>query len=109
MKVTIFSQKKETKEGKKFYTYLASIKKKDGSEDKMEAKFREECGAPDPKKCPLIIEVDKASGSNVSEKKVTYTDEVGEEKEAIRRTFWIAAYTESDEKFVDTSLDEYED
>lgn len=109
MKVTIFAQKKETKEGKKFYTYLASIKKKDGTDDKLEAKFREECGAPDPKKCPLIIEVDKTSGSNVSEKKVTYTDEVGNEKEATRRTLWIAAYVESDEKYVDTSLDEYED
>lgn len=109
MKVTIFSQKKETKEGKKFYTYLAKINKKDGSVDTLEAKFREECGAPDPKKCPLIIEVDKTSGSNVAEKKVKYTDEVGEEKETTRRTLWVASYVESDEKYVDTSLDEYED
>ena len=109
MKVTIFSQKKETKEGKKFYTYLAKINKKDGSVDTMEAKFREECGAPDPKKCPLIIEVDKSSGSNINEKKVTYTDEVGEEKETTKRTLWVASYVESDEKYVDHSLDDYED
>lgn len=109
MKVTIFAQKKKTKEGREFYTYLASIKKKDGSEDKLEAKFREECGAPDPKKCPVIIEVDKTSGSNISEKKEKYTDEIGEEKEVTRRRFWIAAWSESDEKYVDTSLDEYED
>ena len=109
MKVTIFAQKKETKEGKKFYTYLAKINKKDGSVDTLEAKFREECGAPDPKKCPLIIEVDKSSGSNISEKKEKYTDEVGEEKEVTRRRFWIAAWSESDEKYFDTSLDEYED
>ena len=109
MKVTIFAQKKETKEGKKFYTYLAKINKKDGSVDTLEAKFREECGAPDPTKCPLIIEVDKSSGSNISEKKEKYTDEVGEEKEVTRRRFWIAAWSESDEKYFDTSLDEYED
>ena len=109
MQITDVRVRQETKEGKKFYTYLASIKKKDGSDDKLEAKFREECGAPDPKKCPLIIEVDKTSGSNIATKQVKYTDEVGEEKEATRRTLWIAAYTESDEKYIDTSLDEYED
>lgn len=109
MKVTIFAQKKETKEGKKFTTYLGKINKKDGSTDTIEVKFREECGAPDAKKCPMIIEVDKNSGSNVSEKKVKYTDEVGEEKEATRRSLWVAAWSESDEKYVDHSLDEYED
>lgn len=107
MKVTIFAQKKQTKEGKTFYTYLATLTKKDGSEDKVEAKFREECGAPDPKKCPLIIEVDK-SDANISEKEETYTDEVGEEKKVTRRRLWISKYSESEEKFVDSSLDDYE-
>lgn len=107
MKVTIFAQKKKTKEGKEFFTYLATLTKKDGSEDKVEAKFREECGAPDPKKCPLIIEVDK-SDANISEKKEKYTDEVGEEKEVTRRRLWISAYSESEEKFIDSSLDDYE-
>lgn len=107
MKVTIFAQKKKSKENREFYTYLATLTKKDGSEDKLEAKFREECGAPDPKKCPLIIEVDKAN-ANISEKKETYTNEVGEEKEVTRRRLWISAYTESEEKFVDSSLEDYE-
>ena len=102
MKVTIFAQKKKTKEGREFFTYLATLTKKDGSEDKVEAKFREECGAPDPKKCPLIIEVDK-SDANISEKKEKYTDEVGEEKEVTRRRLWISAYSESEEKFIDSS------
>lgn len=107
MKVIIFAQKKKTKEGREFYTYLASLTKKDGTSEKVEAKFREECGAPDPKACPLIIEVDK-SDANISEKKETYTDEVGEEKEVIRRRLWISKYSESNEKFVDSSLDDYE-
>ena len=107
MNVVIFSQKKKTKENREFYTYLATLTKKDGSEDKLEAKFREECGAPDPKKCPIIIEVDK-SDVNISAKKETYTDEVGDEKETIRRRLWISKWTESDEKFVDHSMDDYE-
>lgn len=107
MKVTIFAQKKKTKEGREFYTYLASLNKKDGTTEKVEAKFREECGAPDPKNCPIIIEVDK-SDANISEKKETYTDEVGEEKEVTRRRLWISKYSESAEKFVDSSLDDYE-
>ena len=107
MKVTIFAQKKKTKEGREFYTYLASLTKKDGTTEKVEAKFREECGAPDPKACPVIIEVDKAD-ANISEKKETYTDEVGEEREIIRRRLWISKYSESSEKFVDSSLDDYE-
>lgn len=107
MKVTIFAQKKKTKEGREFYTYLASLTKKDGTVDKIEALFREECGKPDPKKCPMIIEVDKED-ANISEKKETYTDEVGEEKEVTRRRLWISKYSESSEKFVDNSLDDYE-
>lgn len=107
MKVVIFAQKKETKEGKKFYSYLATLTKKDGSEDKVEAKFREECGAPDPKKCPIIIEVEKEF-ANISTKKETYTDEVGEEKTVERRRLWISEWSESEEKFIDKSLDDYE-
>jgi hypothetical protein len=107
MKVTIFAQKKKTKEGREFYTYLASLTKKDGSKEKIEAKFREECGAPDPKKCPLIIEIDKAD-ANISEKKDKYTDEVGEEREVTRRRLWVSKYSESEEKYVDESLEDYE-
>lgn len=107
MKVTIFAQKKKTKEGREFYTYLASLTKKDGTKEKIECKFREECGAPEPKKCPMIIEVDKTY-ANISEKKETYTDEVGEEKEVTRRRLWISQYSESSEKHVDESLDDYE-
>ena len=107
MNVVIFSQKKKTKENREFYAYLATLTKKDGSEDKLEAKFREECGAPDPKKCPIIIEVDK-SDVNISAKNEKYVDEVGEEKEITRRRLWISKWSESDEKFVDHSMDDYE-
>lgn len=107
MKVVIFAQKKKTKEGRVFFTYLATLTKKDGEEVKLEAKFREECGAPDPKKCPLILDVEKTD-VNISEKKEAYTDEVGEEKEVIKKRLWISRWSESDEKFVDHSMDDFE-
>lgn len=108
MKALIFAQKKQTKEGKPFNTYLARLKKKDGEEITVEAKFREECGNPKADKCPMYIEYEKGD-ANLSEKKETYTDEVGEEKEVVRRRLWISKYTESEEKYVDHSLDEFED
>ena len=107
MKVVIFSQKKKTKEGREFNTYLATLTNKDGEEVKIEAKFREECGAPDPKKCPIILEVEK-SAANISKKKEIYKDELGEDKEVIRRRLWISRWSESDEKFVDHSMDDFE-
>lgn len=107
MKVTIFAQKKKTKEGREFYTYLASLTKKDGEEVKVEAKFREECGAPDPKSCPIILEVEK-SDANISEKEETYEDELGETKKTTRRRLWISKWIESEEKFVDHSMDDFE-
>ena len=106
MKATIFAQKKKTKEGREFYTYLARLTKTDGTTDMVEAKFREECGAPDPKKCPLNIEVDKGDG-NISEKKETYTNDAGEELEAVRRRLWVSKWVESEEKYVDESLNDY--
>ena len=108
MKALIFAQKKQTKEGKPFNTYLARLTKKDGEEIVVEAKFREECGNPKADKCPMYIEYDRED-ANLSEKKEKYIDEVGEEKEVVRRRLWISKYTESEEKYVDHSLDDFED
>ena len=60
MKALIFAQKKQTKEGKPFNTYLARLTKTNG-----------------------------------------------EEKEVTRRKLWISKYSESSEKYVDHSLDEF--
>ena len=56
----------------------------------------------------MYIEYEKED-ANLSEKKEKYIDEVGEEKEVIRRRLWISKYTESEEKYVDHSLDDFED
>lgn len=107
MKATIFAQKKTTKEGKKFFTYLATLVNKEGKEVKVTAKFKEECGQPKPEQCPCIIEFEKKD-ANIKEQEVKYTDEVGEEQTAIRKTLWIANWTLSDEEFVDHSMDDFE-
>lgn len=106
MKALIFAQKKQTKEGKPFNTYLARLTKMNGEEIVVEAKFREEWGNPKADKCPMFIEFEKAD-ANLSEKKEKYIDEVGEEKEVTRRKLWISKYSESTEKYVDHSLDEF--
>lgn len=106
MKALIFAKKKQTKESKPFNTYLARLTKTNGEEIVVEAKFREECGNPKADKCPMFIEFEKAD-ANLSEKKEKYIDEVGEEKEVTRRKLWISKYSESAEKYVDHSLDEF--
>lgn len=105
MEQTIFAKQRTSKEGNKFYTYFTTLKKADGTEITTEVKFKEECGAPDGKACPMNIKFDKAD-ANFSEKTVTYTDANGEEQEAIRRKLWISKWTEGEE-YVDTSMDDF--
>lgn len=103
MKITVFAKKKQTSEGKAFYTYLSTLKKKDGSEKVVQVRFTEEAGNPDPKKCPMNIEFEKASG-NLSKREYTRED-TGEIMEA--HTLWIKRWSEG-EPYVDSSLDDYE-
>ena len=106
MQLTIFAKKKTTKEGKAFFTYFTTLKKKDGTELTTEVKFRESCGSPSGDSCPMNIEVDK-SDCNFTEKPVTYTTQDGEEKDAISRKLWIANWIEG-EPYVDHSMDDFE-
>lgn len=103
MKITVFAKKKHTAEGKKFYTYLTTLHKKDGSEQVAQVRFTDDAGHPDPAKCPMNIIFDKASG-NLSKREYTRED-TGEIMEA--RTLWIKAWKEG-EPYIDTSLDDYE-
>ena len=103
MKITVFAKKKQTAEGKKFYTYLTTLHKKDGSELVAQVRFTEEAGNPDPKNCPMNIEFEKAAG-NISKREYTRED-TGEIMTA--HTLWIKAWKEG-EPYVDTSLDDFE-
>lgn len=104
MKVTVFGKKRTTKEGKVFTSYLGKVTKKTGEKITVQVKFREECGFP--KTTPCVINFDKKD-ANFSEKERTYTDnETQEEKKTIERILWVSNFKE--EKFVDTSMDEFE-
>lgn len=107
MELTIFGKKKSTKDGKKdFAVYFTKLTKKGGEVITTSVKFREECGAPSLKDCPMNIVVDK-SKANFVEKGITYADAEGVEHEGIDRTLWIAEWTEG-APYVDTSLDEFD-
>lgn len=105
MQVTVFAKQKSTKEGKTFYTYFATLKKKDGSELVTELKFKELAGSPKGEQCPMNIVFDKTD-ANFTERPVTYEKD-GEEKDAITRKLWIRKWEEG-EPYVDHSMDDFE-
>lgn len=109
MKVLVFGKKRQTKDGKNFTSYVTKLTKKDGDEVSMSVKFREECGAPKLEETPCYIELDK-NNANIATKKIEVTDEEsGEIREVESKTLWIQDWTMSNEKYVDHSLDDFED
>ena len=104
MELTIFAKKRTSADGKKFYTYLTTMTKKDGTEQTVAVKFREECGGPKPDKCPINIVVDKRF-ANLSHRDFVRED-TGEA--GTSHTLWVSEWQEG-KAYVDTSLDEYED
>lgn len=118
MQFAIFAQKKVTKEGKQFYRYLTTLKRKvEGQEQPeevvMEVKFTEAAGKPDGSLCPMNIVVDKrmATFSSRQEKyTVKVEDEDGnkhdEERVATKNLLWVKAWEEGEE-YVDHSMDDF--
>ena len=102
MQITIFAKKRNTKEGKVFYTYLTKLMKKDGSETTASVKFREECGSPKSDHCPMNIIVEKTDCNFSS--KATTDEETGEIRTS--NTLWINAWREGD-PYVDHSMDDF--
>lgn len=103
MEITIYAKKRTTHEGKTFYTYLSKLRRKDGTEQGVSVKFRDDAGAPKPENCPMNIEFDK-SNANLTKHKFTREDtgEVG-----TSYTLWISRW-EKGTPFVDHSLDDFE-
>lgn len=104
MKITLFRKVRNTKEGKKFDSFITKLTKKDGSETTVSVRF---LGDPrdafDASLCPYIIIVDKKD-ANLS-KRETMDENTGEMHTFY--TLWVKKYTVSDEKYVDHSLDDY--
>ena len=104
MKITVFAKKGQTSEGRVFWNYLSTLRNKATGEDFVtQVKFRDECGAPKPETCPTNIEFDKKDANMVDRK---YTDKEGVEQ--IAKTLWISAWKNSDDVYVDHSLDDFE-
>lgn len=105
MKIAIFAKRKTKNDEKKtpFYIYLSSLTNKETGEIMpVRVKFRDECGKPDPNKCPMFISFDKKNANLQLE---TYVTDEGEERTV--RNLWIAKWSNAGE-YVDTSLDEFE-
>lgn len=103
MEITIYAKKRNSTDGKTFYSYLSTLTRKDGTKQTVSVKFRDEAGSPKPEKCPMNIKFDKVHG-NLSTKEFTREDS-GEV--ATSYTLWVSAW-EPGTPFVDHSLDDFE-
>lgn len=103
MELAVFAKKRTSNEGKTFYSYLTTLRRKDGTLQTVAVKFRDECGHPKPENCPMNIIVDK-SHANISTKEFVREDtgEIG-----LSYTMWVSAWKEG-APYVDTSMDEFD-
>ena len=102
MNIVVFAKKRNTKEGKIFYTYLSKLTKKDGTEVTCAVKFRDECGAPRPEVCPCNLIIEKGDCNFSS--KASVNDETGEILTS--NTLWVNKW-EMGDPYVDHSMDEF--
>ena len=100
--ITLFAKKRITKDGKTFYTYMSTITRKDGTEQKVEVKFQESCGKPDGAKCPMNIIIDKEHCS-MSKHEVT-SKRTGEIVTVYK--MWVSQWSDGS-TYVDHSMDEF--
>ena len=103
MEITIFSKKRSTAEGKTFFSYLSTLTKKDGSQQTVSVKFRDECGHPKPEKCPCNIIVNKED-CNMSTRNFVRED-TGET--GVSYTMWVSKWAEGS-VYVDHSMDDFD-
>lgn len=103
MEITLFAKERKTQQGKPFWGYLAKLtNKKTGEIETIGVRFRQDCGQPDPKNCPMNIVIEKGD-ANISE--TTYTrEDTGEN--ATSKNLWINKWKEGS-KYVDHSMDDY--
>lgn len=105
MEITIYAKKRTTRDGKKtFFSYLTTLKKKDGSPCTCAVKFAQPAENPDPLDCPINILVDRKD-CNMSVE--PYTNErTGQIQNSYR--LWIKNYTVGS-PYVDHSMDDFMD
>lgn len=104
MEISIFAKKRQTREGRTFYTYLSTLTKKDGSAIPCSVRFQKG-QEPKPELCPCNIIVNKTD-CNLSSKKF-FREETGEFFDS--HTLWVNAYKYSETPYEDHSMDDIED
>lgn len=102
MKITLFAKTAHTKEGKSFIRFIGRLTNKEGKEISMTVRTPSKVPQFDETKCPYIIEFNKQDANLQPHK---YTDKDGNEKTSY--TLWLKAYKESEEQYVDHSLDDF--
>ena len=109
MLLNVFAKKRTTKDGKIFYNYLTTLTKKDGEQETVELKFRDDCGQPKADNCPRCIEVKKENVNLVKRNITVYpdTDADCEGRTIEERKLWVSAW-EDKGAYLDHSLDEYD-
>lgn len=103
MEVTVFAKKKKTHEGRQFHVYLTHLTRKTGEDQVLSVKFRDECGAPKPEKCPMNLIIEKGD-ANISKKNYTRED-TGEP--ATSYTMWVTNWKEGS-PYEDHSFDDFD-
>ena len=103
MKIVVFAKKRNKLDGGIFYNYLSTLTNtKTGEVVTVQVKFRQECGMPDPHKCPRVIEFDKKAANMT---KHSYTTEDGETR--TRSELWVSSWKDAGD-YVDNSLDDFD-
>ena len=105
MKITVFSRKAKTNDGRTFNVFVSSLTKNDGTSQYVTVRYsgKDKNKEFDSAKCPYIIEFNKADANLASN---SYEDKkTGEKRKNF--TLWIKDYKESDEAYVDHSLDDF--
>lgn len=101
MELTIFAKRRQSKEGKQFYQFLGTLKKKDGTDETMRVCFRD-CAVPRAESCPRNIIITK-DHCNIASR--SYNDKDGNLKSA--KTLWVSEWSEG-RQYIDHSMDDYE-
>lgn len=107
MLLNIFAKKRTTKDGKDFYNYLTTLTKKDGEQETVQVKFRDDCGQPKADDCPRTIEV-KKENANLVKRIITVPGRDDQpDKEVEERKLWVSEWEDRGD-YIDHSLDDYE-
>ena len=102
LKLLLFSKKRTASDGKTFYNYLSTlVRKSTGEQVPVQVKFRQDCGQPDPHKCPCYITVEKED-CNLATKEL-----MSEDDNTIKKvnTLWVSKWQNGGE-YIDHSLDD---